>query len=157
MIPKMIYARFFYRFDQNNTAMKILFILTFLWMLTGSAHAQDTPADTTITRTVDSLDTYGLVPEQPIKVGGLFTGGPGKQREYLEALRDAQGKRISYERKGHCCAYPSRNGFDGQALLDKYEVTYRDGANKKQKTILYISFYDYEEPRAVKGFTLVND
>ena len=34
----------------------------------------------------------------------------------------------------------AENGFEGYALLDKYEVKYRDADNKKQKVILYISF-----------------
>lgn len=89
----------------------------------------------------------------PVKVGG----GPAKQREYLDALRDAQGNTISYDRRGSCCGYESKNGLLGLALVDKYEVTYRDADNKKQKIFIYISFMITRSRKAVKAFILTKD
>ncbi|MEJ0106430.1 MAG: hypothetical protein WDO19_29515 [Bacteroidota bacterium] len=71
-------------------------------------------------------------------------------------MRDAQYKPIKFERIGSCCEYPSKNAPFGSALLDKYEITYRNELNKKQKAIIYLSFYDYEKPKPIKGFTLVD-
>ena len=41
------------------------------------------------------------------------------------------------------------------ALLDRYELTYRDEKGKKRTTVVYISFYDYEEPMVLQGFKTV--
>ena len=110
------------------------------------------PKDTAVDLVrIDTTELYGLTGKYPVKTGG----GPSGQRKYLDALRDAQGNSISYERKGHCCEYPSKNGLLGFALVDRYEVTYYDSDNKKQKILIFISMYDLEKPRAVKGFTLV--
>jgi hypothetical protein len=109
------------------------------------------PKDTAIDLVrIDTADLYGFSGKYPIKTGG----GPSGQHKYLDALRDAQGKPITYERKGSCCEYPSKNGLMGYAMVDRYEVTYYDAANKKQKTLLFISMYDLDKPMAVKGFTL---
>lgn len=101
----------------------------------------------------DSTHLYGLVPQLPIKVGG----GPAEQRYYCEWLRDAQGKKVKYERKGSCCPYSSKSprAFGGIAMVDIYEISYKDENNKKQKISIYISFYDYETPRPIKGFTFM--
>ena len=50
------------------------------------------------------------------------------------------------KRVGSCCAYESKNGFMGYAMLDRYDITYKSEEGKKKKVIIYISFYDYEEP-----------
>lgn len=133
--------------------MKYAFMFCFLWLSLSKASAQTTP-DSTRSTTPDSTELYGLIPQRPVKVGGLYTTGVANQRKYLESLRDAQGRSVSYERRGSCCAYPSENGFDGYALLDRYEVKYRDAEDKTKKVVVYISFYDFEETKAVKGFTL---
>lgn len=39
-------------------------------------------------------------------------------------------------------------------MLDIYIVTYRDVANETKKVDVYITFYDYEKPKAIKGFTI---
>jgi hypothetical protein len=106
-----------------------------------------------LTKVAES-EKYGLTGEMPIKVGKGSRGGPFNQRAYLELLRDAQGNPIKYERiGGGCCPYKSKNALFGDyALVDRYEVTYKDANGKKKKTILYISFYDYEEPMIPVGF-----
>lgn len=99
-------------------------------------------------------EKYGLTGEMPVKVGKGQRGGPYNQRAYLELLRDGQGKPVSYKRSGGgCCPYKSANAMLGDyALVDSYEVTYKDEKGKKQKVIIYISFYDYEEPLVPNGF-----
>ncbi len=99
-------------------------------------------------------EKYGLTGEMPVKVGKGQRGGPYNQRAYLELLRDGQGNMVSYKRLGGgCCPYKSANAIIGDyALVDSYEVTYKDEKGKKQKSILYISFYDYEDPLIPIGF-----
>lgn len=79
------------------------------------------------------------------------------QRAYLERLRDPKGKPVKYERVGGgCCAYESKNGLMGYALVDTYEISYRDAEGKKRKARVYISFYDFEEPKPINGFTFAD-
>ena len=131
---------------------KITLCIVFIFMVC-SASAQ-TDADTATTKQVDSSQLYGLIAQLPVKVG---EGKPENQRKYLESLRDAQGEKVTYERKGSCCPYNTSSPWAmfGGGMLDKYEIKYRDENNKKQKAIIYITFYDYEKPKAIKGFTLV--
>ena len=96
--------------------------------------------------------SYGFTQQNPIKLGNGVEGGAANQRRYIELLRDAKGKGVSYKRLGSCCAYESANGFMGVGLLDMYELTYLDEKGKKRKAIIYISFYDYEEPMVIYGF-----
>ena len=102
---------------------------------------------------------YGFTPEQPILVGTGLNGGPANQEAYLKLLLDQKGKQIKYIRLGSCCSYKSKNGLiDGMALLDKYEITYLDDKGEEKKATVYISFYDYEEPKILFGFkTIVKD
>jgi len=100
-------------------------------------------------------DTYGFTPETPIKVGTGANGGPANQRAYLNLLRDVKGNPIQYNRLGSCCAYKSENGLLGFAMLDKYEIKYKNKKGKNKKRIVYISFYDYEKPKILKGFKTI--
>ncbi|MFC7356971.1 hypothetical protein ACFQO1_04685 [Jejudonia soesokkakensis] len=92
-------------------------------------------------------DTYGLIGENPVKVGGQ---SPSNQRRYLASLAGPEGEIVSFNRKGSCCAYKSENGFNGSALVDVYEVTYE---GLKKPINIYISFYDLETLYIPKGFT----
>jgi tetratricopeptide (TPR) repeat protein len=107
-----------------------------------------------LTKTADN-DKYGFTSEKPIKVGKGPDGGPANNKAYLSLLRDAMGKPITYECKRSCCAYESKNGFLGMAMLDHYEITYFNEKGKKKKASVYISFYDYEEPQILYGFKTV--
>ncbi|MEO6671776.1 MAG: tetratricopeptide repeat protein [Ferruginibacter sp.] len=98
---------------------------------------------------------YGYTQEDPIKVGYGPNGGPANQQAYLELLRDAQGKPIKYERLGSCCMYDSPGSILGKGMLDKYQVIYRNEKNEEVKTVLYISFDDYEELKIPVGFKTV--
>jgi tetratricopeptide (TPR) repeat protein len=100
-------------------------------------------------------EKYGFTSDNPIKVGTGPNGGPDNQRAYLDLLRDSQNKPISYERLGSCCPYKSENGFLGSAMLDKYLLKYRSLDGKEMEAIVYISFYDYEEPMILFGFKTV--
>ena len=100
-------------------------------------------------------DQYGFSSDQPVKVGSGPDGGPANQRAYLDLLRDAKGKPVGYKRKGSCCEYDSPNGMFGVALIDVYEITYRNEKGKLKTTKIYISFYDYEEPQILFGFKTV--
>ena len=104
---------------------------------------------------ISSVKHYGFSSSKPIKVGIGPEGGPANQRSYLELLRDEQGKPIQFQRVGSCCEYPSENGFLGTAMLDMYEITYRNRKGKSKHTILYISFYDYEELLIPYGFKTI--
>src|SRR5688572_8607 len=97
-----------------------------------------------LTKVADS-EKYGFTPEFPVKVGTGSRGGPYNQRAYLELLRDGKGKRVEYKRVGGgCCPYKSANAPIGDyALVDRYEIKYKDKDGKKKKVIIYISFYDY--------------
>jgi tetratricopeptide (TPR) repeat protein len=107
-----------------------------------------------LTKITDS-DKYGFTSEKPIMAGTGPDGGPANQRAYMNLLRDPKGKPIKYERLGSCCDYKSENGFLGLAMLDKYEITYLNEKGKEKKAVLYISFYDYEEPQILFGFKTV--
>lgn len=100
-------------------------------------------------------NTYGFSPDNPIKVGVGPDGGPSNQRAYIMLLRDAQGKSVAHRRINSCCPYRSTNAPLGQALLDRYEITYRDEKGAAQKADIYISMYDYEAPKILWGFGTV--
>jgi len=125
---------------------KYLFIL-FFGLMFSVGHAQSLE----LSGTSDDPQ-YGFTPDKPVKVGG----GPATQREYLNKLIDPQGNHVTYVRTGSCCAYKTNSPSApfGHALVDVYEVTYRNEKNKKKKVNIYISFYDLEAPMAVYGFSV---
>jgi hypothetical protein len=92
-------------------------------------------------------DTYGRVPENPVRVGN----GPPGERAYLTALRGPGGQLVVSRRLGSCCIFETPNGFDGRGLLDIYEVTY-EGLDEPVR--LYLDMYDAGEVRAPRGFVL---
>lgn len=99
-------------------------------------------------------DKYGLTGAFPVKVGRGAKGGPSNQRAYLDLLRDEQGNPVEYKRVGGaCCPYKSENATLGNyALVDTYEVSYKNKKGKNKKVLIYISFYDYENPKIPVGF-----
>jgi len=107
-----------------------------------------------LSKTADNKK-YGFTSDLPIKTGLGPDGGPANQRAYLNLLRDLQGNSIKYERLGSCCSYKSENAIFGIALLDKYEITYKDIKGKEKKEIIYISFDDFEEPQILFEFKTV--
>lgn len=99
--------------------------------------------------------TYGFSPENPVKVGSGPHGGAGNQRRYLSLLRDAKGASVKYKRLRSCCSYPSENGLSGIAMVDEYEIIYLNDLGRKEKALVYISYYDYEDPQILYGFKTV--
>lgn len=99
---------------------------------------------------------YGFSSEYPIKVGPGPDGGPANERRYLDLLRDPLGNSVKYERLRSCCFYKTENAIIGDmALLDEYEITYMNEKGKEKKVSVYISHYDYEEPKILFGFRTI--
>ncbi len=105
---------------------------------------------------ISSDPEYGYRPEKPVKVGKGPDGGAGNEYAYLELLRDPSGKPVKFNRKGSCCPYKSENGIMGIALLDKYEIIYRDENGIEKTVYIFISIYDYETPRVLLGLKSIN-
>ena len=147
--------------------MKFYLIAFLSFVFASSISAQDTTSKivtkteakvyeiTELNNTSDN-EKYGFSSGMPVKVGTGPKGGPANQRAYLDLLRDPNGNSIAYERLGSCCGYKSENGFLGYAMLDRYELAFKDENGKMKKVVVYISFYDYEEPLILKGFKTVS-
>lgn len=108
---------------------------------------------------IKSDNYYGYTPENPIKVGAFEQKGTAPQFNnnhhiFFSRLRDHNGHKVSYLRRGSCCAVFSRNfPLGDKAPLDVYEVTYK---HLSKPLIMYINMYDYERPRAPNGFVFVD-
>lgn len=92
-------------------------------------------------------DTYGFSEKNPVKIGMPVK----REKTYLSMLRDGKGEALKYKRMGSCCAYTNTRSVMGMALCDRYEVEI-DGKIKS----LYISIYDYEEPKIPQGLQSVS-
>lgn len=101
------------------------------------------------------VDSYGYSKDNPIKVAGLSDELSARSEHlYLARLRGPNGERITYFRRGSCCAFDTPNSPMGMGgLLDAYEVHYE---NLGEHVVLYLNMYDPGEIRAPKGFTLVD-
>mgnify|MGYP001462184287 CR=1 FL=1 len=95
---------------------------------------------------VSEDETYGYQQSNPIKVGG----GPSREREYLNLLRGPNGEAVRFSRDGSCCGFATPNSPFGGGMLDIYSVWIGDRAEPVK---LYLNMYDYEQPKAPKGFT----
>ncbi|HPI12844.1 MAG TPA: hypothetical protein PLK63_17495 [Catalimonadaceae bacterium] len=104
---------------------------------------------------VSDDDTYGRTQKNPVKVGKDANGGPGNAYRYLGWLRDLNGKPVKFHRTGSCCMYETENGMNGHGLLDTYEIIYNDPSDQKKTDLVFITFYDFEEPKILKGFTTI--
>lgn len=101
---------------------------------------------------VSTDPTYGLSEKNPVQVGGVDKDeGPLNEQRYLNALAGPNGERISYYRRGSCCAVKSKNGFMGMALLDNYKVSWE---GSEDTVSIFINMYDYGELKAPVGFTI---
>jgi tetratricopeptide (TPR) repeat protein len=95
-----------------------------------------------------SDDTYGFSEKNPVKIGMPVQ----REKLYLSMLRDSKGEALNYKRMGSCCAYRNTRSTFGMALCDRYELEV-DGKIKS----LYISVYDYEEPKIPQGLQSVSE
>lgn len=93
-------------------------------------------------------DTYGFSEKNPVKIGMPVQ----REKLYLSMLRDNKGEPLKYKRMGSCCAYMNTRSVMGMALCDRYGVEI-DGKIK----FLYISVYDYEEPKIPQGLQSVSE
>lgn len=100
-------------------------------------------------------ETYGFDPNNPIKTGFCIYGGSINPEKYFSLIKDPSGKRPEFKRIGHCCAYRHHKAPDGIAFLDQYEITYRDQKGDPRKAEIYFTIYEYEKPKALKGFKIV--
>ena len=68
----------------------------------------------------------------------------------MNALRGPAGESIKYDRIGTCCPFKSPiSPFDGEALLEVYEVSISGGPPKR----LYFNWYDSGELFVPVGFS----
>lgn len=109
------------------------------------AQAEMNPPPLVITE-ISTDESYGRTQENPIKTGG----GPEGERAYLSLLRGPNGEPTRYERRGSCCPFETPNGMLGGGLLDRYSVWIGDST---EPVSLYLNMYDFEQPKAPKGFT----
>ncbi|HHP7239258.1 hypothetical protein [Longibacter sp.] len=114
----------------------------------GTPNGRTNPSNAMELPGVSDDPNYGTTRENPIKVGGSSKD----QVLYLNALRGPNGEPIRYERQGHCCPYQTKNGIMGTGMLDVYAVTY---TGLDEPNILYLTFYDYEQPMAPAGYSYV--
>ena len=109
----------------------------------------------TLIQGIESSDdpTYGYTEENPVKIGGGQKDFLGHRLRdlYLDILRGPNGKRIKFERVGQGGMYRSPNGPGGFAFIDLYEIRSKDLDGTKS---LYISIYDFEEPKIPQGLTV---
>ncbi len=110
----------------------------------------DTASKTTPSRVATS-PTYGYSEKEPILIGGAFDNGVKRSHKYLKALRGPKGEMISYERRGSCCPFETKNSELGGGLLDAYELTYK---GLSQPLVLYINIYDPGELMIPQGLTV---
>lgn len=93
-------------------------------------------------------DTYGFSEKNPVKIGMTVQ----REKLYLSLLRDSHGEALKYKRMASCCAYMNTRSAFGMALCDRYEIEI-DGKIKS----LYLSIYDYEEPKIPQGLQSVSN
>lgn len=88
--------------------------------------------------------TYGLSPENPIRLGSRnLYDGVARMEAYLNTLRGPNFEEIIYSRQN-----PVYN--KAEQIVDPYEITY---AGLSEPLTLYFDLYTYESPMAPAGFT----
>lgn len=93
---------------------------------------------------------YGYTSKNPIKVGTGKDGGPANVRAYLGLLRDARKKPVQYHRIAGCCPHKAA-GYTGNVTLEEYEITYTDETGAEKTAKLYLSYYEYDNPKIPVG------
>jgi len=95
--------------------------------------------------------SYGYTQSNPVKVGGVqHDCGPLSEREYLLNLRNIYNERPQIQRIGTCCPFetlaPASEGH-----LDLFRLIF---TSTRDTVRLYLNMYEYEQPKAPKGFRL---
>lgn len=94
--------------------------------------------------------TYGYSKDVPVPVGGGFGEGSHNVYRYLNALLGPDGQVVHYVRVGTCCPFKTpKSPFDGEGLLEVYEVSYEGGKPVR----LYFNWYESGELCIPKGLT----
>lgn len=100
---------------------------------------------------ISTDETYGLTSDNPINVGGFYTVGTQYIWMYLDSINGYDNEPITHKRLGAVKTIKSPNGKNGNAIIDKYAVWYKDETEPKH---LYFNMYDCDLPlKAPMGFT----
>lgn len=97
---------------------------------------------------VSSDPTYGLIAENPVRIGGGPSGMAVRQRQYLDALRGPAGEVVSYNSRGSRMVMLAV----GETIIDAYPVTLQRGG---RMVTVYLDGYHYATPVAPSGFICV--
>ena len=90
--------------------------------------------------------TYGVSSANPIKVGLDAATGPGRQLQYLSALRGPTGQAVQYRRVG--------TASSAGTIFDVYDLAY---PGLPMPVRLYLDSYHFDELTAPAGFTCAID
>jgi hypothetical protein len=116
------------------TSLQAVLLLLALSFVSPAVADTKAPAGADPAQTSKDAD-YGHTKEKPVKVGGKdANGGPQAERDYLDTLRDDDGKPVRYNRIGSFGAGP-----DGH-IIDGYNVETSTG----KKFLIYIDMYHPE-------------
>jgi hypothetical protein len=122
------------RVMKASASLPLALLLLLLPLLTPTFADTKAPAGVDPTQTSTDAD-YGHSKEKPVKVGDKDPlKGPQAERDYLDALRDDDGKPVRYNRIGSFGAGP-----DGH-VIDGYNVETSTG----KKLVIYIDMYHPE-------------
>lgn len=104
---------------------------------------------TPLTAVATSAD-YGYSQKIPVQVGGGFGDGSRNTYRYLNALLGPTGQPVHYTRIGTCCPFKTPNSpFEGEGILEVYEITYDGGKPAR----LYFDWYDSGDVSIPVGLT----
>ena len=99
---------------------------------------------------VATSSDYGYSQKTPVQVGGGFGDGGHNTYRYLNALLGPQGQPVHYTRIGTCCPFKTPNSpFEGEGILEVYEITYEGGKPAR----LYFDWYDSGDLSIPVGLT----
>ncbi len=84
-----------------------------------------------------SIDNYGLVPTNPIKVGGGIL--PKHVYRYLNSLIDSNGVQLKFERIGSCCSK--------EIGRDKPLTSFKIFTSNNKEVIIYFDQYQWDFPK----------
>lgn len=103
--------------------------------------------------TIATDPTYGFTKKNPIKVGASKEGGGyANVFAYLNQLKDEKKKPIQFEKIKACCPYKPA-GYKGNVFLEEYQITYTTRAEGTKTATIYLTYYEYEKPKILMGFT----